>query len=204
MDSDGYRIPASRTHTEIVVEKSRFIAVADRVRSRADMDALVELCRSQYPKASHYCWAFVAGAPGDSNQVGLSDDGEPHGTAGQPMLTALLHSVVGEVGVVVIRYFGGTKLGKGGLGRAYADATNKVLDVVTTEQNLPAKEMTVFLDYAGADRLERWLTDTDIQIVEREFTDTVTFRLRVPLGLAELLEAQLFAIGAGQGRPSCG
>lgn len=196
MADDGYAVPAKRVAAEHEVQNSRFIAVADRVRSRADMDALIESTRLQYPKASHYCWAFVAGAPGDSHQVGQNDDGEPHGTAGQPMLTVLLHSDIGEIGVVVVRYFGGTKLGKGGLSRAYSDGTNQIIGELPTRLDPPTRSMRVSLDYASADRLAHWLAETDVIITDREFAATVTLHLSVPVSLIDALDSQLQALGA--------
>ena len=84
--------------------------------------AFVEQIRTKHADATHNCWAFVTGAPGHSGQVGFSDDGEPHGTAGRPMLQVLLHCGVGEITMVVTRWFGGVKLGTGGLVRAYQDS----------------------------------------------------------------------------------
>ena len=104
---------------EQTIKRSRFICTAAHVTSPEEAKAFIDQIREEFSDARHNCWAFAAGAPGATAQVGMSDDGEPHGTAGRPMLTVLLHCGVGEIAVVVTRYFGGILLGTGGLIRAY-------------------------------------------------------------------------------------
>lgn len=195
MSDSGYLVPVRRCVREITVLKSRFIGVLDRVAGSADMEALVDEVRAAYPRASHYCYAFAGGAPGSTANVGLSDDGEPHGTAGQPMLNVLVHGEVGEVGVVVVRYFGGTKLGKGGLARAYADATKAVLEEAEVRLDVPTRELVVIAAYPEVDHLERLLAELGVVVEDRQFAERVTFRLAVPLGQVEELEKRL----AGRG-----
>ncbi|NLG62975.1 MAG: hypothetical protein GX539_12100, partial [Candidatus Cloacimonetes bacterium] len=101
-----------------MVQRSRFIATLAHAPDVESARAFIEEVRAEFPDATHNCWAFVAGPPGSTSHVGFSDAGEPHGTAGRPMLDVLLHSGIGEVAAVVTRYFGGVKLGKGGLVRA--------------------------------------------------------------------------------------
>lgn len=133
-----YRVPdlASATwHTaEIEVEKSRFLTWICHAPNTADYHAMLQAAKTAHPNASHHCTAFIAGPPGEQTHIGFSDDGEPGGTAGRPMYQALLGSQMGEIGCVVIRYFGGTKLGTGGLARAYAQSVNAGL-----KHYLPAK-----------------------------------------------------------------
>lgn len=111
--------PGAFHRAEETVRRSRFIVTMARVSSPEEAKAFIDRIREEHAGATHNCWAYNAGAPGDTAQVGASDDGEPKGTAGRPMLTALLHSDVGEVAAVVTRYFGGILLGTGGLVRAY-------------------------------------------------------------------------------------
>ncbi|HSR43143.1 MAG TPA: YigZ family protein, partial [Longimicrobiales bacterium] len=113
-------MPARVHRVEEVVRRSRFVTTLARAPDAEAAAAFVQRIRDEMPDATHHCWAFVAGPPGNTRAMGMSDDGEPHGTAGRPMLTALLHGGVGEVVAVVARWFGGTKLGTGGLARAYA------------------------------------------------------------------------------------
>ena len=96
--------------------------------------ALVARLREEFPDANHHCWAFVVGPPGSTARVGSSDAGEPSGTAGRPMLEALVHGPVGDAAAVVVRWFGGVKLGTGGLARAYSGAVRDALEVLTERE----------------------------------------------------------------------
>jgi hypothetical protein len=111
-----YRVPAGEHRARDEISRSRFVTTLAPAPSLAEAHAFVARVRAEFPDATHNCWAFVVGPPGSTGRVGLSDAGEPHGTAGRPMLTALLHSGVGDVAAVVTRYYGGTKLGTGGPG----------------------------------------------------------------------------------------
>ena len=118
-----YNIPQPGLHRcEEIIKRSRFIATVAWAPDVGAAKSFIETIKSEFPDATHNCWAYAAGPPGDTAAVGFSDDGEPHGTAGRPMLNALLHSGIGEAAVVVTRYFGGVKLGSGGLVRAYSGA----------------------------------------------------------------------------------
>lgn len=133
---EGYLVPdlaPGEIHrVEDVIRRSRFIATFARASSTEEARDFLERIRAEHAQATHNCWAYVAGEPGSTAQVGASDDGEPKGTAGRPMLTALLHSGVGEVAVVVTRYFGGILLGTGGLVRAYQGSVKLGLETLPT------------------------------------------------------------------------
>jgi uncharacterized YigZ family protein len=122
-----YPIPAGRARVEEVILRSRFIATAALAHTPEAARAFIAEMRAEFPDATHNCYAFVAGPPGSTAQIGMSDDGEPSGTAGKPMLAVLLGSGVGDVAVVVTRYFGGTRLGTAGLVRAYRGGVRAVL-----------------------------------------------------------------------------
>ena len=119
---------------EQTIKRSRFICTAAHVTSPEEAKAFIDQIREEFSDARHNCWAFAAGAPGATAQVGMSDDGEPHGTAGRPMLTVLLHCGVGEIAVVVTRYFGGILLGTGGLIRAYQGTVKFALETLPTAE----------------------------------------------------------------------
>src|SRR5690606_17190774 len=123
----GYPIPAATHRTEQTIQRSRFIATLAHAPTVDAARARIDDVRAGFPDATHNCWAFLAGPPGSTAHVGFSDAGEPHGTAGRPMLDVLLHSGIGEVAAVVTRYYGGVKLGKGGLVRAYGGAVQHAL-----------------------------------------------------------------------------
>src|SRR4051812_12319940 len=134
--ADRYSIPAARHRTEQTIERSRFICTLARVQAAADAHVFVREMNEEFADATHNCWAFVAGPPGSANQIGMSDDGEPHGTAGRPMLTVLTHCGVGEIAAVVTRYYGGTKLGTGGLVKAYGGAVQHALLTLPTRERV--------------------------------------------------------------------
>jgi putative IMPACT (imprinted ancient) family translation regulator len=96
-----YPIPADRARAEDLIDRSRFICSVARAETAADAQAFIREISAEFPDATHHCWAYVAGPPGSTTHIGMSDDGEPHGTAGRPMLTVLLHANLGEVVAVV-------------------------------------------------------------------------------------------------------
>lgn len=139
-------VPKSFATDTLIVKKSRFIAWADRVDCRDDFKKLLALAVEQYPDARHHCWAYTTF---NGRDEGCHDDGEPKGTAGRPMLNVLQHSNMTNVGVVVIRYFGGTKLGTGGLARAYGEATKMALEALVTEEFSMMVTLSLLIDFSG-------------------------------------------------------
>ncbi len=131
-----YLIPSHPHRVEEVILRSRFITAADHAPDAATAHEIVATIRGESPDATHHCWAFVAGPPGSTTSVGMSDDGEPHGTAGRPMLNTLLHGEVGEIVAVCTRYYGGTKLGTGGLSRAYSGGVKLLLESLPTQERV--------------------------------------------------------------------
>lgn len=113
-DTQRYPIPQRSVRREFEVKRSRFIATAAYTPDKEQSNNVITRIKDEFADANHNCWARVIGAPGSTDQAGMSDDGEPQGAAGKPMLTALLHADLGDITVVVSRYFGGIKLGKGG------------------------------------------------------------------------------------------
>ncbi|WP_443825924.1 YigZ family protein, partial [Desulfovibrio sp.] len=155
---------AAPFQTEIIIRRSRFLTHCAHTPGMEAARAFVEQIRTKHADATHNCWAFVAGAPGHSGQVGFSDDGEPHGTAGRPMLQVLLHCGVGEITMVVTRWFGGVKLGTGGLVRAYQDSVRENLATLPLAEKVPTVELDVQLDYAHLDRLHRLLPTFEARV----------------------------------------
>ena len=179
-DASRYPVPAGTHRVESSVKRSRFIATAARAADPDAAHALVDRVRGEMPDATHHCWAFVAGAPGSTAQIGMSDDGEPHGTAGRPMLNALLHAGIGEIAVVCTRYFGGVKLGTGGLSRAYADAVKLVLGSLPTVEKVERVRVSVTVGYPEIDALRRLLAERDVVVEEEEYGAEVRYSLAVP------------------------
>ena len=142
--------------------------------------------RALHPKAAHVCWAYIAGPPGTTDK-GMSDDGEPRGTAGRPLLTLLEHSEYGEIWAAVARYFGGIKLGKGGLVRAYTSSLQQTLSLVHGKTSQTLLHCRLVLDYNLLPVVERLCTTRGVEITEKRFSGTITMDLLVPeTGCAEL------------------
>ncbi|QTP57746.1 IMPACT family protein [Billgrantia antri] len=146
------------------VEKSRFIAWLCHAPSPTAFEALLAEARRAHPNASHHCSAYIAGPPGEQHAIGFSDDGEPGGTAGRPMFQVLEGSGLGQVGCVVTRYFGGTKLGTGGLARAYAQAVARGLDDLPLRQVVERTVLRLKVDFAGEAEARAWLEARDVPI----------------------------------------
>ena len=144
------------------------------------MHSLVGELRRTYPDASHHCWAYLVGAPQSSACVGMSDDGEPKGTAGRPMLNVLLHAPLGNVAVVVTRYFGGTKLGTGGLMRAYSDCVKTALAQVQTTPYVQYARLQIQLDYAHVDAVLRHINLLGAQVIDSQYAVRVDLIIDVP------------------------
>lgn len=199
-DATRYRVPAGAHRTEISVKRSRFIATAARAPTAEAAHALVARVREEMPDATHHCWAFVAGPPGSTAQIGMSDDGEPHGTAGRPMLHALLHGGVGEIVVVCTRYFGGVKLGTGGLSRAYADAVKAVLDSLPTLERVERVRLDVRVDYGVVDALRRLFAERGVVVEEEAYGADVRYRVGVPVPELEAFREALADLSQGRAR----
>jgi len=144
----SYRVPAQQNCVETEVKRSRFIAYAQHCKGSAAAKSFIQDIKEKYPDARHHCHAFIGEAPNNSNFYGFSDDGEPSGTAGMPIFTHLKHSELGEVTIVVVRYFGGTKLGTGGLARAYGDAAKSVLLRLVTKEFIAMETVHLKMSFA--------------------------------------------------------
>ena len=184
-----YPVPAGRCRVEDTIDRSRFICTVARASSPEDAQRFIRDVNHEFPDATHNCWAFVAGAPSSSSRIGMSDDGEPHGTAGRPMLTVLLHSGVGEIVAVVTRYYGGTKLGTGGLVRAYSGAVQSALQHLATEERIEYAELGVIIGYAHLAAVLHQLHTCEATIAREAFAEDVTLHLRVPVEMRASLRA---------------
>lgn len=197
----AYAVPAPDVQTphctELIVRRSRFLAQAAHVSSLNEGRAFVELLRNRHVGASHNCWACVAGAPGSTAQNGFSDDGEPHGTAGRPMLQILQHSGVGEICVVVTRWFGGVKLGTGGLVRAYQDAVRLNLEQLPLTEQMEMTEMAFVLDYAHVDGLLRLLPTLKARLLQEDYGVRASFCVTLPQENGEPFRTALTSLSNG-------
>lgn len=193
---DEYPAPASEQVFHLEIKRSRFMTSVVPVTGKDAAKTALQRLRNQYPDANHHCWAMVAGHPHDVFQQDQSDDGEPKGTAGKPMLNVLAHSGFGNTLTVVTRYFGGVKLGAGGLVRAYSQSVSEALAQTKTVIVQIRVEMTATLDYSRLDELEHRLAALNVDVVSRNFTESVELRLAYPEPQRENLNALLMNVGA--------
>ncbi len=161
--------PGEWTRSELEVERSRFLTWVCHAPDVAAFEALLAEARRRHPDASHHCSAFIAGPPGEQTAIGFSDDGEPGGTAGRPMFQVLEGSGLGQVGCVVTRYFGGTKLGTGGLARAYAQAVAQALAVLPRRAVVERDPLRLRLDFAGEAEARAWLAEREIPVEAADY-----------------------------------
>lgn len=182
---------AGPIEAETEVQGSRFIAQLAVAATDAEAHAFIHEVRDAYADATHNCWAFVAGPPGSTRAVGFSDDGEPHNTAGRPMLNVLLHSGVGDIVAVVTRYFGGTKLGRGGLVRAYGAAVQEALRDAPLAEKVDWVSLAVTLDYPLVGAVERLYPAYEAEVLAQAYEAQVVHRLRVPRPRRGALEKAL-------------
>jgi uncharacterized YigZ family protein len=175
-----YRIPAKLYRTEETIKRSRFIATVAHASTEEDAKAFISIVKTEFPDATHNCWAYVAGPPGDTARVGMSDDGEPHGTAGKPILTVLLHSEIGEIAAVVTRYFGGVKLGTGGLVRAYSGSVKSALAGLSIEEKRDVITLTVVFDYSKITAVKQMIESFNSKITGESYQADVSFEIELP------------------------
>lgn len=185
MSKSGYPIPKGPFRIEKKISKSRFIASCDHVTSTGEAKAFHDRIRQEFSNATHNCFAFVAGPAGSSIDNGMSDDGEPKGTAGRPMLSTLVHSGVGEIAVVVTRYYGGVKLGTGGLVKAYSGMVADLLEQLPVKQKITGPTLSLTFDYKDIEIVKNALRKSGGELLSESFTETVLFHVLIPDGAEE-------------------
>ena len=180
MSESRYPIPAGVHRVQSTIQRSRFITTLAHAPGSTAAHEFVKKIGEEFPDATHNCWAFAAGPPGSTSHVGLSDDGEPHNTAGKPMLNTLLHSGVGEIVAVCTRYYGGVKLGTGGLSRAYSSGVKLALDPLPTEPKIDRIPVAIVIGYEKVTELHRIMTEMEVVVEAEEYGVQVQFRCAVP------------------------
>ncbi len=176
----SYPTPADTVETEIEVKKSRFIALATKVTVRQEALAFIEQAKRDFPDARHHCWAYLLGNPTSASSAAQNDDGEPSGTAGKPILNVIQHKGIGDVVVVVVRYFGGIKLGAGGLVRAYSGAAEAVMSILPVESTLAMQQLILTMDFAKEQLLRHWLGQHQGEIETVDYAAEVSVIVSVP------------------------
>ena len=166
-----------RHESEKIIEKSRFITYSYHVESEEEARAFLSEIRGKHTLATHVCYAFIADKAGNLQR--FSDDGEPQGTAGVPMLEVLKNKKLSETAVAVVRYFGGIKLGAGGLVRAYASSVAENLDGADIRELCPAVEIKIIVDYTGVDGVQKFISPRTCPVLSTDYGEKVCFVLAV-------------------------
>ncbi len=189
--------PGERHQAEDLIRRSRFIVSIARAGTPEEAKAFVESVRAEHARATHNCWAYVAGPPGDTARVGASDDGEPKGTAGRPMLAALLGSGVGDIVAVVTRYFGGILLGTGGLVHAYQGTVKLGLEGLPLCQKVPEARMLVSVEQSQSALFMRALGHAGGRILTSDLRFDAAYEVLVPERAAPAFEAEILRETSG-------
>ena len=182
-----------------MIDRSRFICTVERVQSVEEAQAFIRAMNTEFADATHNCWAYVVGAPGSTDRIGMSDDGEPHGTAGRPMLTVLQHCGIGEIAAVVTRYYGGTKLGTGGLVKAYGGAVQEALLTLLVAERVDTVTATFEVGYAQIGAVQQLLPTLEADVQAQDFGALATFTVQLPRSEAAALEEAVGNLTRGNG-----
>ncbi|WP_415721100.1 YigZ family protein [Photobacterium ganghwense] len=196
--SQPYLIPAQGVVFEEEIKKSRFITYLAYTPTVEAAKAFVQQIKEKHHDARHNCWAFVAGRPEDSMKWGFSDDGEPSGTAGKPILAQLTGSGVGEITAVVTRYYGGIRLGTGGLVKAYGGGVQQALTVLQTKEKIITSELTVSCAYNQLSLVETLMAEYDAQQIDAVYADGVTLTIVLDRRQVDTFCAKLTNRSGGQ------
>lgn len=197
----GYLIPTNACTVEYEVAKSRFIATLIYVGSVDDVQRELARIRGEMSTASHHVYAFRIGY-GNTVTEGMSDDGEPSGTAGPPVLAILRGSKLGDTLIIVTRYFGGTKLGTGGLVRAYSEATRQALAAAKTTEKIEKTQLEMAFSYSLYERIKRLIAEHTGEIDDEQFTEQVRVTATFPTARLAEFQADLQELTAGQVTPN--
>ena len=178
---------------ELIVKKSRFISIARICNSPSDVKRIVDETRRQFPDATHVVHAAVMGS-----QFSYSDDHEPKNTAGRPALEVLKGSGITNIIVLIIRYFGGTLLGTGGLVKAYGDSTKLVLDGIQTEELVEKTAFSLTISYDLYENTKRILSSAKADNLKEDFGTEITIKGTIPTTSQSLLSSQLSDLSNGK------
>lgn len=186
--------PAEYTYE---VKRSQFIARAWSVTTKEEGFEHFDQIKKSFPDARHYCWAYLLGDPEQALTAGFNDDGEPGGTAGKPMLHVLTQRKIGNVFAVVVRYFGGIKLGAGGLTRAYGHAISGAIDLASLQPVIPHDTLLISTTYPLEDRVRNIIKQFGLQVEEAQYSESVALTCQCPQHLVSELNQQAIEETAG-------
>ena len=174
-----YQVPAESVEVEEIIKNSQFITRIKNVSTAQAAKDFIKALNTTYPEATHHCWAYIVGDPKSTTLIGCSDDGEPSGTAGKPMLNVLQHSGIGDIVAVCTRFYGGTKLGTGGLSRAYGGGVKLALESLELKDKIDFTALEFQLAYAQLKDCEHLLKDYQIEDLNIEYGESIQVTLKV-------------------------
>lgn len=169
------------------IKRSRFIARIAHCSNADEASTIIEQVKNQYPDARHHCWAFIACPPLSATAVRFFDAGEPSGTAGRPILNVLQHSHYGEIVCIVSRYFGGIKLGAGGLVRAYSNSTQAALEQLLVKEVVALTAIQIQFPYPYESTVRHYLGSINVIISHVDYQEQVIFQLELEQSQIELM-----------------
>ncbi len=190
-------IPAGESSSELVEKHSRFIAQCFGIASEKDAKEIVKRLWEQHPGARHIVWAFVIGEKNSQN-MGMSDDGEPKGTAGRPVLNVLSGSGITNVLCTVVRYFGGTLLGTGGLVRAYSQSAKDAIEKLPTKPLVKETSFAFQIGYDIYDSIKYLLKKYDVHILDENFAEAIKIKAVVKESQFADVENEILQLTAGK------
>ena len=193
----AYTILSAAVESSTEEKNSEFITFLHPVSSREEAMEHIDNYRAQYPDANHVCWAYVIGNTRQPITQAFSDDGEPSGTAGKPMLHVLTERDVGNSLAVVVRYFGGVKLGAGGLVRAYSGAVSTAVNCAQLEEVTPRVKIDITVDFAKETKIRHIVTMHQGQVLQVDYAMRVTLLVSLAATQAELFSRQVINETAG-------
>ncbi|MFH0255521.1 YigZ family protein [Vibrio rumoiensis] len=191
MNEQPYLIPADRVIFEEEIKKSLFITQLAHTPTIESAKAFIEQVKLQHAAARHNCWGFVAGRPDDSLLWGFSDDGEPSGTAGKPILAQLSGSGIGEMTAVITRYSGGIKLGTGGLVKAYGGGVQQALKQVQTIEKKITTQLQLRLDYSLMPLVQSLMVQYQVTQLDAKFEHRIDLLVEIDIREADVFKQTL-------------
>ncbi|PSV24531.1 MULTISPECIES: YigZ family protein [unclassified Photobacterium] len=190
-NSEPYLVPTAEVIFEEEIKKSRFITYLAHTPNIEAAKLFVQQIKERHHDARHNCWAFVAGRPSDSMKWGFSDDGEPSGTAGKPILAQLTGSGVGEMTAVVTRYYGGIRLGTGGLVKAYGGGVQQALTLLETKEKVITSTLHLSCEYNQVSLVEALLSEYNGTQLHADYGNQVTMQIELDNRIVEEFRAKL-------------
>ncbi len=201
----SYPVPESSLETLYEIKKSKFYARAGFAQNREEAMNFLEQVKQSYPDARHHCWAYILGNPRSPASVAMSDDGEPGGTAGKPILNVLQHKGIGDIMMVVTRYFGGIKLGAGGLVRAYSASAQQTMEQLPTIEQPSLTPAAIQCDFKYEQLIRLWTDEHQGVMGEVQYSQEVAMEVMLPEQHLPAFEEFLASLGAkiksGAGNP---